>query len=55
VVDNSPSQLGNTFAQVSPDYVFSDSLVFSLLILAGWFVSLVALNVFLFRRQDITA
>lgn len=55
MANGEPSQLGTTFAQVSADYTFSDSLAFSLFFLALWFVGLIVLNVFLFQRQDITA
>ncbi|MBN1967387.1 MAG: hypothetical protein JW910_22225, partial [Anaerolineae bacterium] len=33
----------------------SDSLLFSLTVLAVWVIGLIALNVYLFRRQDITS
>jgi ABC-type transport system involved in multi-copper enzyme maturation permease subunit len=36
-------------------YVFSDSLTFSVIVLAAWIVGLIALTAFLFRRQDITS
>jgi hypothetical protein len=36
-------------------YVFSDSLTFSVVLLAAWIIGLIALTAFLFRRQDITS
>jgi len=36
-------------------YMFSDSLVFSVIVLAAWIIGLIALTAFLFRRQDITS
>jgi ABC-type transport system involved in multi-copper enzyme maturation permease subunit len=35
--------------------VFSDSLTFSLVVLAAWVVGLIALTAYLFQRQDITS
>lgn len=35
--------------------VFSDSLAFSLVVLAAWVIGLIALTSFLFQRQDITS
>jgi ABC-type transport system involved in multi-copper enzyme maturation permease subunit len=37
------------------DIVFSDSLEFSVVLLAIWVIGLIALTVYLFRRQDITS
>jgi ABC-type transport system involved in multi-copper enzyme maturation permease subunit len=37
------------------DIVFSDSLEFSAVLLAIWVIGLIALTVYLFRRQDITS
>lgn len=36
-------------------YMFSDSLAFSVIVLAAWIIGLIALTAFLFRRQDITS
>jgi ABC-2 type transport system permease protein len=36
-------------------YVFSDSLTFSVVVLAAWVFGLIALTAYLFRRQDITS
>jgi ABC-2 type transport system permease protein len=36
-------------------YVFSDSLTFSVMVLAVWVCGLIALTAYLFRRQDITS
>jgi ABC-2 type transport system permease protein len=36
-------------------YIFSDSLTFSIVVLAVWVGGLIALTAFLFRRQDITS
>jgi ABC-2 type transport system permease protein len=36
-------------------YMFSDSLTFSVVLLAAWILGLIALTAFLFRRQDITS
>jgi hypothetical protein len=36
-------------------YVFSDSLTFSVVVLAVWVFGLIALTASLFRRQDITS
>jgi ABC-2 type transport system permease protein len=36
-------------------YIFSDSLAFSVLVLAAWVLGLVALTAYLFRRQDLTS
>jgi ABC-2 type transport system permease protein len=36
-------------------YVFSDSLTFSVIVLAAWVFGLIALTAYLFRRQDITS
>ena len=43
--------------QVSSDhsYAVSDSLAFSILVLAAWVVGLIGLTIFLFRRQDIAS
>jgi ABC-2 type transport system permease protein len=36
-------------------YVFSDSLTFSVIVLAAWVFGLIALTAYLFQRQDITS
>ncbi|NLF75093.1 MAG: hypothetical protein GX573_05300 [Chloroflexi bacterium] len=43
--------------QVSSDhsYAVSDSLTFSILVLAAWVVGLIGLTIYLFRRQDIAS
>jgi len=37
------------------DYVFADSLTFSVAVLAVWVIGLITVTVLLFRRQDITS
>ena len=52
---NTASSFGMTFREFGSAYVFSDSLAYSLVVLALWVFALVGLNVVLFRRQDITS
>jgi ABC-type transport system involved in multi-copper enzyme maturation permease subunit len=37
------------------DIIFSDSLTFSVVLLAVWVIGLISLTAYLFRRQDITS
>ena len=45
----------NVDVEGKASYIFSDSLTFSVLVLAAWVFGLVALTAYLFRRQDITS
>lgn len=55
ISDKAPSEVRSYGVGTHADIVLSDSLEFSVLVLAVWVVSLVLLTGLLFRRQDITS
>jgi len=53
--EHAPNTMRPSDEGVFASIVFSDSLEFSLGVLAAWVIGLIALTVFLFQRQDITS
>jgi hypothetical protein len=54
LTENEPAVMQPSEEGIFADIIFSDSLTFSIAVLAAWVVGLITLTAVLFRRQDIT-